>query len=195
MKIEKACDQAKRDGHTWVWIDTCCIDKESSADLSEVVNSMYRWYADATVCYVYLADVTIESHRRGDIHKLPQDVDYLRLKFAAGRWFTRGWTLQESIAPKEVRFYDSEWFFITTKTQSTAALAKVSGIDEIVLRRSYQAKHFSVATRFSWAAKRQTTRVEDEAYSLVGLFDVNMPMIYGEGQKAFIRLQEEIIKT
>ncbi|EOD44061.1 putative het domain-containing protein [Neofusicoccum parvum UCRNP2] len=181
-KIELACKQAAQDGLEYVWIDTCCIDKSSSAELSESINSMYAWYRKADVCYAYLADV-------------PDQTDaYKNRAFADSDWFTRGWTLQELIAPMNMVFYSRGWVELGHKVGLRKQLSRITGIDVGVLAGIEDPQTLSVAKRMSWAARRATSRVEDIAYCLMGLFDVNMPMIYGEGEKAFIRLQEEIMK-
>ncbi|PMD32713.1 HET-domain-containing protein [Hyaloscypha variabilis F] len=184
-KIQHTCQQAKQTGIAYAWVDTCCIDKTSSAELTEVINSMFAWYAASDVCYVFLSDLgpvdTIDP-----LEPMP--------KFAACRWFTRGWTLQELIAPKVVEFYDKEWTLRGTKCSLVRALEAITGIDGQVLRDSTVLADIPVARRMSWAANRKTTRVEDTAYCLLGIFDVSMPMLYGEGGKAFIRLQEEIAR-
>jgi hypothetical protein len=181
-KLKYLSEQAERDSLHFIWMDSCCIDKRNSAELTEAINSMYSWYSTAQVCYVYLSDV---RKGRGDE------------EFRRSRWFTRAWTLQELLAPSEVRFYDSEWDYLGSLSDPhyTRMVSDITGIDENMLRHKKRLSDFSVAERMSWAAHRQATRVEDRAYSLLGIFDANMPMLYGEGQKAFIRLQEEIIKT
>ncbi|OTA70565.1 HET-domain-containing protein [Hypoxylon sp. EC38] len=176
-KIKYCCKQAAKDGLKWVWIDTCCIDKKSSAELTESINSMFRWYQNAAVCYAYLADV-------------PTDLKNL----AASRWFTRGWTLQELLAPSEVVFYSDDWHRVGTKSELSSSISKITGIQETYLSGT-DMQSASVGQRMSWAARRQTSREEDIAYCLLGIFDVNMSLIYGEGQKAFQRLQEEIMKA
>ncbi|KAF2667274.1 HET-domain-containing protein [Microthyrium microscopicum] len=179
-KIKSCCDTIKKD-HKWVWIDTCCIDKTSSAELGEAINSMYYWYQRATVCYVYLTDfeghnVTLEKLRRC-------------------KWFTRGWTLQELLAPRKVIFWNSHWEEIGTKQSMANLISTITGIPLEVLQGKLPARDCNIAQRFSWAAKRNTTRSEDIAYCLLGLFDCQMSPIYGEGStKAFFRLQEEILK-
>lgn len=183
QKIEYCCQQAASDGLEWVWIDTCCIDKASSAELTESINSMFRWYRAAAVCYVYLADVP-RNLRLTTIEK----------KLAKSRWFTRGWTLQELIAPHEVIFYSYDWHKVGTKSELSACISTITGIDETYLNGA-NLQSASVAQRMSWAARRQTSRTEDVAYSLLGIFDVSIPLIYGEGHKAFQRLQEEIMRA
>lgn len=181
-KIRLTCEQAKRDSLDYVWIDTCCIDKTSSAELSEAINSMFAWYNLARVCYVYMSDV--------DIADGP-------MAFCWSRWFTRAWRLQELLAPKEVRFYDRRWKFMGRLADPKCAMvvSKATGIPTDLLLHKTDLRSASIAQRMSWAAKRHATRVEDRAYSLLGIFAVQMPMIYGEGYKAFIRLQEQIIQT
>ncbi|KAE9364800.1 HET-domain-containing protein [Stipitochalara longipes BDJ] len=178
-KIKKACNQAAKDDLEYAWVDTCCINKSSSAELTESINSMFRWYQKANVCYVYLSDVS-ETYAEGE------------LKHSA--WFKRGWTLQELLAPSELEFYDRKWKFIGTKLDFVNRIASITGIDELVLRGERQPKNTSIAARMSWAAYRETSRVEDVAYCLLGIFDVSMPLIYGEGERSFLRLQEEIVK-
>jgi hypothetical protein len=184
-KIERSCRLARETGIRYAWVDTCCIDKTSSAELTEAINSMFLWYQASKVCYTYLPDLAPED---------PVDTAEPTGQFARCRWFTRGWTLQELIAPSVVEFYDRDWNMRGTKAELSRVISKVTGIENRILRFERSLKGIPVAVRMSWAAKRQTTRVEDLSYCLLGIFDVNMPMLYGEGQKAFIRLQEEIAK-
>lgn len=187
-KVKGCCEKALSDGFDFCWIDTCCIDKTSSAELSEAINSMYKWYAASAICYVYLPDVT-ESF--GAL--FPNEITRYR-NFDSARWFKRGWTLQELIAPAAVEFYDRDWKLIGTKLSLREQIAKNTGIDLGVLGGKPPAS-CNVAVRMSWASRRETTRIEDEAYSLLGLFGVNMPLLYGEGRQAFRRLQEEILRV
>ncbi|KAF2727826.1 HET-domain-containing protein, partial [Polyplosphaeria fusca] len=177
-KITKSCAQAREDGLQYVWIDTCCIDKSSSAELSEAINSMWRWYQNATVCYAYLDD-SIDLISEKDLGR--------------AKWFTRGWTLQELLAPQRLDFFIKGWNYVGSRASMKDKLARITGIDESTLiTRNLEA--VSLAKRMSWASRRVTTRLEDMAYCLLGIFDVNMPLLYGEGEKAFTRLQEEIMK-
>ncbi|KAI1271979.1 heterokaryon incompatibility protein-domain-containing protein [Xylaria sp. FL0933] len=176
-KIKGFCTIAYENGYEWAWVDTCCIDKTSSAELSESINSMYRWYQEAHVCYALLDDANDKS----DLH--------------LSRWFTRGWTLQELLAPPEVEFYNREWKEICTRSEASNEISRITGIATKALVGLTTLVNYSVATRMSWAAKRSTTREEDIAYCLLGIFEVNLPLLYGEGRKAFQRLQEEILKT
>ncbi|KXT06545.1 hypothetical protein AC579_1182, partial [Pseudocercospora musae] len=181
-KIQYMSDQAQKDGLEHIWVDTCCIDKSSSAELSEAINSMFQWYLRARVCYVYLSDVD-QSQGMGN--------------FRRSRWFTRAWTLQELIAPPEVRFYDKSWTFLGKLSDKhlVQAVSDITGIDVNLLLHRSSLDDYSIAQRMSWAAHRHATRIEDLAYSLLGIFDVHMPMLYGEGSRAFTRLQLEIIKS
>ncbi|KAI6004984.1 heterokaryon incompatibility protein-domain-containing protein [Pisolithus marmoratus] len=186
-KIIKSCEQAKEDGYKWLWIDTCCIDKRSSAELSEAINAMYRWYQNAQVCYAYLNDVD-ES-----VFPTKQDEKWVKSSYWP-EWFKRGWTLQELIAPKQVEFFNKDWVPIGNKQRLAPTLTDITKIPRDVLAHGLAGKRLSVAQIMSWAAERETTREEDRAYSLMGLFGVKMPMLYGEGKNAFRRLQLKIIK-
>ncbi|KAM7210819.1 hypothetical protein V8F06_013799, partial [Rhypophila decipiens] len=179
--------QGNRISH--VWIDTCCIDKSSSAHLTENINSMYVFYTRARLCIVHLVD-------------LPLDVPFNE-GLKSCRWITRGWTLQEMIASREIHFYSSnyvpdgdvkEWKYLGTKAQFSDALAEATNVPRDVLTGRGSVGSYSLAQRMLWASKRITTRPEDMAYCLLGIFGVNMPLIYGERDRAFRRLQEHIIK-
>ena len=180
-KIEMTCKLASEDGLAYVWVDTCCIDKSSSAELTEAINSMFVWYKRATICYVYLSDLESSA----DVSTALKDC----------RWFSRGWTLQELIAPQKVDFFDQNWRFKGCKISLLEEISRITGIGSTVLEHLAPLSSITVAARLSWAAYRETTREEDAAYCLLGIFDVNMPLLYGEGTKAFRRLQEEIIKA
>ena len=189
-KIKNCCKQAQKDGFQYAWIDTCCIDKTSSAELSEAINSMYRWYQHSSVCYTFLEDYMEPFPKHDWWERGETDIRQLR----SCRWFTRGWTLQEIIAPSCVNFYDGHWTFLGTRVTLQGAIFAITGIPIPVLNATKTLQEYNIAVRMSWASKRKTTRLEDEAYCLMGLFDVNMPMLYGEGRRAFQRLQEEILK-
>ncbi|KAJ4397390.1 hypothetical protein N0V93_001616 [Gnomoniopsis smithogilvyi] len=184
-KLRIACERARHDEYKYIWIDTCCIDKSSSSELSEAINSMYAWYKDAKECYAYLDDAP-------DILDTPVAKDAFRRSI----WFTRGWTLQELLAPKKVVFFSQNWECLGEKKAISPLLADITKIDEAILKGDLPVRSASIAKRISWASLRETTRPEDLAYCLMGLFGVNMPMLYGEGeQRAFLRLQEEIMKS
>ncbi|KAM5545998.1 hypothetical protein V8D89_000124 [Ganoderma adspersum] len=189
-KVRRVCAVARVYGHRLVWIDSCCIDKTSSSELSEAINSMYAWYRSATICYAFLADVPTSPSRNAlDPRSWTSTV-----AFRKSRWFRRSWTLQELIAPRTVVFLSIEWQFLGTKSTLAQVIEEVTGIYSAMLRHQMSLSEVPVAKRMSWAAKRKATRKEDEAYSLLGIFDISMSTLYGEGARAFIRLQEEILK-
>jgi hypothetical protein len=186
--VEMARNQKIRRGEevhscSFVWIDTCCIDKTNNAELSEAINSMFRWYHNALVCLVYLTDVPTNLGQ-----------DEMNSKVRKSNWFERGWTLQELLAPQYVKFFNQGWEFLFDKTEKSALIEEITSIDVDVLRGWATLDGSCTAKKMSWAASRTTTRKEDLAYCLLGIFDVNMPLLYGEGDKAFVRLQEEIIR-
>ncbi|KAE9372964.1 HET-domain-containing protein [Stipitochalara longipes BDJ] len=187
-KIRFCGEQARRDGLHYFWVDTCCIDKSSSAELAEAINSMFRWYRDAAKCYVFLSDVprnTIES--KDQSRQLSWES-----AFRNSRWFTRGWTLQELIASASAEFFSKDRERLGDKKSLERLICEITGIPGKALRGSPLAD-FSVTERMSWQETRQTTREEDMAYSLLGIFDVYMPLIYSEGRaNAVGRLQEAI---
>ncbi|KAK3937095.1 hypothetical protein QBC46DRAFT_356916 [Diplogelasinospora grovesii] len=176
-KIRFCGDQAWRDGLKLFWVDTCCIDKSDSAELQDALNSMFRWYRGAAKCYVYLADVS--SYQRDADGSLSWE-----LAFRKCRWFTRGWTLQELIAPTIVKFFSMEGVYLGDRESLGQHIHNGNTLSD-----------FSIEERMSWVKKRNTTRKEDKAYSLFGIFDVQIPLVYGEGEeKSFGRLLEEISK-
>ncbi|KAI1478753.1 heterokaryon incompatibility protein-domain-containing protein [Daldinia eschscholtzii] len=210
-KVRASCRRAALDGYKYIWIDTCCIDKSSSAEISESINSMFAWYQSASVCYAFLEDV--------------QSLERL----TDSRWFTRGWTLQELIAPCDVRFYNKNWELLGDRYRLLKSQVRVTGIDMSILTYGHlvntlpweahtrpdqrHVKGFctaceyevrsvrgllgevSVSQKMIWASPRSTTRAEDLSYCLLGIFGVSMTLIYGEGQeKAFRRLQETILR-
>ncbi|KAK1621846.1 HET domain-containing protein [Colletotrichum phormii] len=182
-KIQSACRVARERGHSWIWIDTCCIDKASSSELSEALNSMFKWYQGARLCLAYLSDVAY--YKPG--------TDKCGTALAGSRWFTRGWTLQELLAPSSLVFYAQDWRLLGLRGLFDDVIEQRTGIERPYLSEGRSLESASVAERMSWASQRMTTRTEDVAYCLLGIFDVNMPLIYGEGTKAFKRLQEAII--
>ncbi|KAI7309944.1 hypothetical protein KC326_g6877 [Hortaea werneckii] len=251
QKIEYICRQALKDDLEWAWVDTCCIDKSSSAELSEAINSMFKWYECSTVCYVYLCDLTMTATLRDDAPLVStwlkwaehmtlvrpdpslrgfQDSEDLwqRQKeyfnkvtsettsairnddeaysrpcneldislvntlgaFSKAKWWSRGWTLQELLAPRSVVFMDRHWQQIARLPQIVVTVSMISSVDVEVLLKTMPLQSRCIAERLSWASKRSTTREEDTAYALLGIFDANMPLLYGEGTRAFKRLQE-----
>ncbi|KAH7240517.1 heterokaryon incompatibility protein-domain-containing protein [Fusarium solani] len=181
-KILDCCSQAREDGIDWVWVDTCCIDKTSSAELSEAINSMYAWYQGSAVCYVFLEEVP------------PLAPHFPEAEFRKARWFTRGWCLQELIAPVKVDFFAKDWTDIGTRWSLEETITEVTGIPGTAFDEGVSLRRFSIAQKMSWASQRKTSRKEDEAYCLLGIFNINMPLIYGEGVNAFRRLLSEILK-
>ncbi|PQE04625.1 hypothetical protein CJF30_00004429 [Rutstroemia sp. NJR-2017a BBW] len=180
-KIRFCARQAEHDSLQYFWVDTCCIDKSNNTELSEAINSMFRWYHDATRCYVYLSDVSI--------------TDREELAFQKCRWFTRGWTLQELLAPKVVEFFTREGIPIGDKRSLEQKIHKIAGIPVPALQGT-PLSQFEVNERFAWAQARETTREEDSAYCLLGIFGVFVPLIYGEGREhAIARLKKEVYNS
>lgn len=185
MKIREACRVAQSMGYEYAWVDICCINKQDFGELTEAINSMFKWYANAGVCIAYLSDITPEQ---------PSIEDSL--------WFTRGWTLPELIAPEAVEFFDRGWNQIGTRAELCDKIRQITDIDEKILRHDGSSgrtieellSEVPVARRMSWASGRATTREEDIAYSLLGIFGINMQLLYGKGSNAFVRLQLEIMK-
>lgn len=174
-KFKGFCDLAASLGYRYGWDDTCCINKGDASELAEAIHSMYRWYQTSSICIVYLEDIPEKG-------------------MLDSGWFDRGWTLQELIGPKAASFYDRDWNCMGTKIELLGELSGKTGIPENVLSHASNPATCSIAQRMSWAAKRETTRIEDRAYSLLGLFNVSLPQIYGEREKAFLRLQRAIIQ-
>lgn len=186
-KLQFCADQAAQHGLRYFWIDTCCIDKSSSAELSEAINSMFAWYRDAARCYVYLTDVSTGTPTNG-----PPTQQGWYPAFQQSRWFKRGWTLQELVAPVSVDFFSAEGQRLGNKYSLLNELHSITKINPEALQGN-PLDGFSVDERMSWVGQRETKRKEDLAYSLLGIFNVHMPLIYGEGRKnAFVRLQREI---
>ncbi|KAL9632123.1 MAG: hypothetical protein Q9204_003920, partial [Flavoplaca sp. TL-2023a] len=184
QKIRAACIKARNHDPPidWLWLDTCCIDKRDLVELSTSLNSMFQWYFKATVCFSYLYDVDwINGQMSKSTNPRRADKD--------SEWFERGWTLQELLAPRYMEFYDRNWNFIGTKTDLASTLELKTGIAKAYLTGATNFKNASVATKISWMAGRTTTMVEDIAYSMLGLLNITMEIRYGEGIKAFMRLQ------
>ena len=182
-KIRFCGQKAANDGLQFFWVDTCCIDKSSSAELSEAINSMYKWYSKAEVCYAFLSDL-----------ETVQTSDSFLSDLRKCKWFTRGWTLQELIAPRQVIFVNKNWVEVGDKESLSEIITEITRIDYCTLN-GLPIQQLSVATRMSWASRRETTCPEDEAYCLLGIFGINMPLLYGEGgEKAFLRLQNEVLR-
>ncbi|KAL9027364.1 MAG: hypothetical protein Q9196_004100 [Gyalolechia fulgens] len=183
-KLHFCGEQAKKDKLQYFWVDTCCIDKSSSAELSEAISSMFSWYQRATKCYVLLTDVCVQLENN-DLYDRDSQL-------RQSRWFTRGWTLQELLAPPSVEFFSREGKPLGSKKSLEKQLSGITGIPISALRGN-SLSYFSIDERMSWRTNRETTLEEDKVYSLLGIFDVHMPVIYGEGEHhALRRLQSEI---
>jgi hypothetical protein len=184
-KIKFCAQQAARDGLRYFWVDTCCIAKSSDPELSEAIRSMFRWYSAAARCYVYLSDVPDTETPKSTAEDA----------FPKSRWFTRGWTLQELIAPKSVGFFSRDGIYLGNKMSRERQLNQITGIDIETLQGTKPLHQVAVADRLSWAVRRNTTLEEDAAYCLLGIFNIHMPVMYGEGRDhAMDRLQVEIQK-
>ncbi|KAG2070734.1 WD40 repeat-like protein [Suillus decipiens] len=184
QKLQKCCEEARRLDLHFIWSDTCCIDKNSSAELDESIRSMFRWYRNSSICIVYLGGTTV--------------IEDMRLE----EWFMRGWTLQELLAPRKIKFFNKDWQRLTEQdddkeedTPIMTALEEVTGIPETELI-DFEPLPRYIDKRMTWAARRRTTRAEDVAYSLMGIFDVSLQIAYGEGgERAFGRLIEAIMQA
>jgi hypothetical protein len=183
-KIVFCGEQAKMDGLKHFWVDTCCIDKANHTELSEAITSMFAWYRDADRCYVYLKDVSLRTKNNKKNRAWKSD-------FRKSRWFTRGWTLQELLAPKSVHFFSRENESLGTKTSLQQQIHEVTQIPLAALGGTPLCQ-FDPEERLQWASTRETKKVEDKAYCLLGIFGVSMSLRYGEKDAAFRRLKEKI---
>lgn len=204
-KIKQFCELAARDGHAWAWVDSCCIDKRSSAELSEAINSMFTWYHDSMMCYAHLSDFSLEqaweAGRMPDsdekrMELVSKEVDSIDCQLlVASKYFTRGWTLQEMLAPRKLTFVDCKWRAFGTRASLARPIEAVTGISDTFLMMPRSFRYASFAERMSWSVSRKTTRTEDVAYCLLGLVDVHLPLLYGEGVKAFDRFYQELCRS
>ncbi|CAI6339961.1 unnamed protein product [Periconia digitata] len=192
-KIRFCGDQAEKDGIQYLWVDTCCINKADPVELQHSINSMYRWYQQAAKCYVYLTDVAALADEQ-NVNNEPQESTW-RTAFRNSRWFTRGWTLQELLAPRNVEFFSVGGSFLGDKKSLGEQISNITGIQIQALEES-RLHDFTINQRFSWVKDRQTTREEDKSYCLLGIFGVFMSLNYGEGKEhAFKRLRRKIEKS
>ena len=185
-KIRGACKEAARQGLEWVWIDSCCIDKTTSEELARSIRSMFQWYRKAEVCYTYLPDVDMnvfDGNKLCDSEGKPSE------------WFSRGWTLQELIAPRKMIFFDKDWNAIGDRDDLALPIQTITRIDSSYLKGEADFRTASIATRMSWLADRRTQEPEDLAYSMLGILDVSLVPMYGEGHGAWMRLQRELLDT
>jgi hypothetical protein len=186
-KLTFCAKKAKRHGLRYFWVDTCCINKSDAIEIQKSINSMFLWYKNAARCYVYLSDIVITSHERGQLSKINWESC-----FQTHRWFTRGWTLQELLAPTLVEFYSQDGELLGDKRSLERLIHEITGIAVQALRDN-DFSHFDVEERFRWAENRETKHEEDWAYSLLGIFGVFMVPNYGEGKDyAVRRLRKEI---
>ena len=181
-KIQFCGEQARKHGLGHFWVDTCCIDKTNNTELAEAIASMFSWYRNAAKCYVYMSDVSV---RNGCVWESA---------FRTSRWFTRGWTLQELLAPKSVNFYSREGEWLGDKTTLERQIYETTHIPPAAFRGTTPLSDFDVDERMQWASKRETKKTEDQAYCLQGIFGVFIPLIYGEGENALKRLKREIVE-
>jgi hypothetical protein len=187
-KIHFCAEQAKRDGLRYFWVDTCCINKADAVELQDAINSMFRWYRNSAACYVFLSDVSTAKRKAGT------DTSQTTWKpaFRTSRWFTRGWTLQELLAPRTVKFFSREGNHLGYLQDLKQMVQDITQLPIAALTGTSLSK-FGIEERLSWSDQRTTTRKEDKAYSLLGIFGIYMPLIYGEGEvNAFRRLRREI---
>lgn len=185
-KIQFCGEQAKKDDIKHFWVDTCCIDKANNTELTEAITSMYRWYQNSQKCYVYLSDIS-----NGHAELINESRSVLHEEFCKSRWFKRGWTLQELIAPSIVEFYSKDCEYLGTKGTLGIQISEITTIPLAVLQGSHPCQ-FPIDERIRWTEARQTKRKEDQAYCLLGIFDICMPLVYGEGDNALRRLRQEI---
>jgi hypothetical protein len=193
-KIRGACETARQLGFTWIWIDNCCINKASQTELAESINSMFKWYRDSQMCITYLSDVKFDAaseRRDGNSPEIFQKINTVQ----PSEWFFRGWTLQELLAPKKMNFYDTNWTYMGTKDSLAPEIERITGISSAYLTNAMPFRDACIATKLSWMAGRKTTREEDIAYSMLGIFSVFLDPLYGEGVNAFMRLQQLLQST
>ncbi|KAG2052173.1 hypothetical protein BDR06DRAFT_888562, partial [Suillus hirtellus] len=193
-KLQSFCRTAK-DVHDceFAWSDTCCIDKTSSSELDESIRSMFRWYRNAHVCIALLSETAdlaaLQLQEKGESGEKAVDT-----------WFERGWTLQELLAPSQIKFYGENWKPLiqgsTNDRGSKVIMEKIETLTDINMKdlKSFTPGIDRVPEKMLWASRRRTTRMEDIAYCLIGIFDISLMITYGEGKRAFFRLMEEIVK-
>jgi GTPase SAR1 family protein len=186
QKLKFCAKQAALDKLQYFWIDTCCIDRWNLRERSRAINSMFHWYQNATRCYVYLSDVSVSIASETNWQ------NNWAARFRASQWFTRGWTLQELIAPSSVEFFSREGQRLGDKTSLEQLVHEITSIPLPALQ-NYPLNHFTVPERMQWSKNRETTEEEDNVYCLLGILDVSMPTSYGEGrEKELRRLQFEV---
>ena len=191
QKIVESCLLTHKEGLEWLWVDTCCIMRESETELSEAVNSMYQWYRNSEICFAYLHDVKFPLPPEPNTEMFPTSS-------SLPQWFSCSWTLQELLGARVIRFFDQDWHLIGDKDKLAPKLADITGIPADILTNGLPHPDDpcrpSAAQIMSWAADRKATTREDRAYALMGIFEVHMPTKYGEHERAFYRLQVSIMK-
>jgi Heterokaryon incompatibility protein (HET) len=189
QKLRFCSSQTKDDDLRYFWVDTCCINKSDLNELTTAINSMFRWYQNAARCYVYLSDVSVRTQDCQSVY-----VEW-KSAFRNSRWFKRGWTLQELLAPKVVDFYSRDGIQLGDRSSLGQQIAEITRIP-IEALRGQALSRFSIEERFSWVQERQTIKEEDKAYCLLGMFNISLSLIYGEGQSnAMRRLRKEIMES
>ncbi|KAI0546331.1 heterokaryon incompatibility protein-domain-containing protein [Xylaria curta] len=195
-KIRGACAVAQAKGIKLLWMDTCCIDKTDSREYSEAINSMFSWYRNAKLCITILQDVRRQDGATGKEAFRSVEGGSDEKGYLPSNWFSRGWTLQELLAPREMEIYDMDWQYIGTKRQFAGAFSDITRIDSRYITGEKDLSEASIAMKMSWLYRRETKYPEDMAYCTLGIFNVNMPLVYGEGgSRAFRRLQETILES
>jgi hypothetical protein len=181
-KIKATCYQAWRDGLQYVWVDTCCIKQGDHDDVARNIRSMFAYYRNSCICYVYLADVST------------QDDAWRESQFPNSEWFKRGWTLQELLAPRDVAFFDREWNAIGSKLDFKDDIAQITTIPPDIISGKQALSKIHPLSRMAWRSGRQTTRPQDLAYCLAGLLGVSIDPDYTETfEQAMIRLWAAVL--
>lgn len=196
-KVKGACKQASKDGFNWIWIDSACICKTDAVEVGRAINSMFKWYRKADMCYTYLSDV-VSMHTpppNASIFRRYRDTSATSDQEETSEWFSRGWALQELLASPNMQFFDRDWNLIGSKHELSQIIAQITNIDVSYLTGKRDFRDACIAVKMSWMANRKTTEEEDRAYSMLGIFDVSMDVIYGEGNKAFTRLEKQLLAT
>ncbi|KAL9612981.1 MAG: hypothetical protein Q9167_002458 [Letrouitia subvulpina] len=194
-KIRGACRRALAEGQRYVWIDSCCIDRTNLFEVSESIRSMFRWYRDAACCFAYLWDVDVDQEVRSSNLLSPPPSPLRNERQEYSEWFSRGWTLQELLAPRRLLFFDRRWNKLGTRRALAGEVETATGIPaKYVTDFSAHAEDASVAMKMSWMARRSTTKEEDTAYCLFGIIGVSMDVRYGDGRKEFLRFQDKIMR-
>lgn len=182
--------RARSDGLDYFWVDTCCINKANYTELSAAINSMFRWYQNAARCYVYLSDVPLYGQGSSDLADRPW-----QSAFRESKWFSRGWTFQELLAPMQVEFFSQEEILLGNRTTLGKEIHEITDVPVAALQGAQCLQEFGIDEKKRWASNRRTKIPEDKAYCLLGIFNVYMPLIYGEGDNAYARLDMEIRRT